>query len=260
MTRNISTPDFHNGVYQSNFWDDFYELTDTQKWVITDADAGATVTNPDGVDGRILLTTGATDNNEAYLASTREIWKMQAGCDIEAVCRVSFAEANTDDLNFLFGLMSGVGGSADNAGDALVDDGGGPAASKDQLLIWKVDGGTVWKCGSSLAAATNPANTSTESAGQTNSETSGFQTLLIKAQSVSSDELRVTYHVDPRGLGGFRQLKDSNGNLIEDTITISGATEMNVIFGAKAGSANSETPTVDYVGVFQGRQAAVGGV
>lgn len=255
MAREIAQPAiWDDSIYQFNLFDDFLSYTDTQLWTTIDGDSGASVAiDADGVGGRLLLTTGATDNNEAYNHTTNELFLMANGVSFRAICRLDFTEANTNDANVIFGLANAV------AANELVDDGAGPATGKNNSLIYKVDGETVWRCGSALAAGTNPANQSDESAGRTNSETSAFQTLMIECRAVGA-EMQVTYHVDPRGLAGFRQLKDSNGNLIMDRVTLGTATEMQLFVGAKAGGANSEVVIVDYMGCSAVRQAAAGGV
>ena len=68
----------------------------------------------------ITLTTGATDNNEAMVRSTTELFLPTAGRPAFARARINIVQANTDDVNFFFGFASAAGANL------LVDDGGDP--------------------------------------------------------------------------------------------------------------------------------------
>jgi hypothetical protein len=214
--------------------DDFLDYIDLDMWTKIDADAGAsTAQDADGVGGLILLTTGATDNNECYLHTTNELFKVVADKEIDIECRLQFTEANTDDANVIFGLMDAV------AANHLIDDGAGPVATYDGAVLYKVDGGTVWVAESSNAG-TQVTNTTKTTAGGT-----AYQTLRIRITPRDATDADVTFFVDGQ------QCEDTNQNagqpFITQTLTLSGLAEMALVVGAKAGGANSEVVTVDYI-------------
>ena len=124
-------------------WSDFVNFVTAQDgWTSLAADTNASVTiDADGVGGIAVLNTGdATDNNEAALFTTQELFLAAAGKPIYAAARIQYTEANTNVSNVAFGL-------ADIFGDAntLLDNGAGPAASFYGAMIYKVDGSTVWR-------------------------------------------------------------------------------------------------------------------
>lgn len=220
---------------QFELFDDFLAYTDTQLWTKTDGDAGASVAvDGDGVGGLLTLTTGATDNNEAYIETTNELFKIVAGKEIELEARLTFTEANTDDANVAFGVIDAPGANT------LVDDGAGLKTTASGAAIFKVDGGTVWKTFSSKST-TQTITTSKTTAG------GAYQTLKILIRPRDLVTADVTFFVDGA------QLQDTNSSAgqpdISHSITYSSATEMAVFCGVKAGGANSEVVNLDYIRV-----------
>lgn len=216
--------------------DDFTSFTDTQLWTDTSADSGASVAiDADGVGGIVTLTTGATDNNEAYLLSTNELFLIAAGKEIVCECLLQYSEAATDDASVAFGLMDAVGANA------LVDDGAGPKTTFSGAVIHKVDGGTVWKATSSKSTSQTTHTSKTTAGG------SDYQTLKIRIVPRDLVTAEVMYYVDGQ------QLEDTNNTagqpFIVQTITYASATQMQVFVGVKAGGSNSEVVNVDYIRV-----------
>jgi hypothetical protein len=84
----------HSGVH-----DDFRYYVDTNEWTKLAADAGSSVAAGDTENGVLALTTGATDNNEAAVRTTKKIFLV--GDDKPHVfdSSLKLAEANTDDAN-----------------------------------------------------------------------------------------------------------------------------------------------------------------
>lgn len=214
--------------------DDFLGFTDAQLWTILDADVGASVAvDADGVGGILLLTTGATDNNECNVHSTNELFDIVADKEINIECRLQYAEANTDDANVAFGLINAP------AANDLIDDGAGMRANYSGAVIFKVDGGTVWKCESSIATTQVTSTSKTTAGGAT------AQTLRIRILPRSSTEADVLFYVDGA------QLEDTNNDagqpFIRHTLTYTSITEMSLFVAAKAGGATSEVISVDYI-------------
>lgn len=120
--------------------------------------------------------------------------------------------------------------------DTLVDNGGGIRTTGSSVAIYKVDGGTVWKCETTMNSA-QTVSTSTKS-----SSSSSYQLLEIEAIDHSETEIEVCFLVDNQ------YLVDSTSNLrIVHRVTIASATEMAMFAGIKNGAATTvEQLNVDY--------------
>ena len=175
------------------------------------------------------------DNNEAYVESTNELFKFADDKPLTFEARVQYAEAATDDANILVGLMDAPGANS------LIDNGGGPKATYDGAVFFKEDGQTVWSVESSNAGtqvstqltAANSLDNSAKTAGGT-----AYQTLRIEVQPLTSADAEVRFFID-----GVHVAKHS--------ISLSGLAEMALVAGVKAGGANSEVLSVDYIGCYQ---------
>jgi hypothetical protein len=174
------------------------------------------------------IATGATDNNGSCLSSITECFKVAAGKPIWFEARVKCAEAATDDANIYVGFSDLA------TVDAVLDNGGGPAASYDGVLFTKVDGGTVWQFETSNA---------------------GTQATTANAGAFVTDTwYRLGFHIDPND--GTTAIVTPYIDGVPGTplnLTISGLEEMHVVLGAKAGGGNAETLQVDYVKAVQVR-------
>jgi hypothetical protein len=197
-------------------------LTDSGSVTVGDAHGGIIALVPsDGTVG---------DNDEAGLYTINEVFKIQAGKPMRCGALLQFSEANTDDANVFFGFASAFGANL------LVDDGAGPRTSGNVVGIYKVDGGTVWRCVTRYGSTTSV----TDSVSTTTAGGSSYQLLevnIIDQGSVGS--VQVTFTVNGE------TLRDSNGNPIVHQFPVASATEMQ--FGAyvKNGGANLETLNID---------------
>lgn len=217
--------------------DDFAYFVDSDFWTSLAADGGSTAfAEGDAEHGRLQGATGATDNNEILLRSTNELALFQADGAFIYEARIQFTEANTDDANVAVGL-------ADNAGaNLLSDDGGGDNINSSGVLIFKIDGGTTWRC-----ACENNA-TIVETASVQTAGGADYQVLTIVGKAISSNDYEFTYFLD------HKPLTDSNNRKILHTLNYSSATDMRIVAGyVKAGSANSETLNLDYCAFGQRR-------
>lgn len=197
--------------------------------VVGDWDATAVVA--DGTKGVVSLSpAGAGDNDEIYLFNQKEVFKFEAGKKLVFEAYVDFTEANTDDANVIIGLMDAV------AADALQDDGAGPKASYSGCVFFKTDGGTVWRCESSKSTTQTTTDSDVTAGGGT------YQKLEIECTLISSTTASIIFKIDGQ------QCRDANGKNIQHDVTISSATEMQVIAGVKNGDTNAETLNVDYIG------------
>lgn len=219
------------------FFDDFTWFVTAHNWTSLVADATTSIAVNDGAKGIVTMTTGATDNNEVGLFSTKEVFLIAANKPILGEARIQYAEAATDDANVAFGFADAIGANL------LVDDGAGAKTTFSGALIYKVDGGTVWKCISSLST-TQTISTSTQTAGG-----SVDQVLRIEIRPVSSTIAEVSFFCD--GVPLYDVAITNRQQPIKHNLTYTSATEMMVGAYVKAGGATSEVLKVDYIAAYQ---------
>lgn len=170
------------------------------------------------------------DNDEVAVHTINEVFLVANGKPISAKCRMKYSEANTDDANIFFGFANAI------AADLLLDNGAGPKTSGNVIGLYKVDGGTVWRCVTRHSTTTNV----TDSVSTTTAGGTAWQMLEIDiADGGGSGVAQVTFYVD----GVI--LKDSSGNPIIHPFTVSNATEMQFGVYVKNGSANNESVKID---------------
>jgi len=224
---------------------DFLEADSLAAFSTVEADTGASValaTGANAIGGKALLTTGATDNNEAYIF-TDEVFKFTADKPFIAHVSVQYAESATDDANVAVGLMDAVGANS------ILDNGAGPKAAYSGAVVYKTDGSTVWAVEASVnGGATQYGGTSTTTAGGTTA-----QVIRIEFQPFSSTKGDVLFSIADAGGTNFIPLEDSNGNILKYEIDFTTVTEMSLFAGAKAGSASSELVYIDFLGAAQTR-------
>lgn len=218
--------------------DDFLADQSDLFWIDTITDTG-TATVGDAVGGIMALTPSdgtVADNDEVYLESANEIFKLAAGKPLYMKARVQYAEGATDDANVFVGMASGV------AADFIRDDGAGMRTTADVLGIYKVDGGTKWICISQVNG-TAVTTTSATTAG-------GSSYVVVEIEVVDRDSSNGTATFKVNG----EYLKDTNGTIIKHTVPYASSTEMAVAFGLKNGAATTvETLNIDYVAAVQQR-------
>lgn len=228
------------------FFSDFIESPDTtNKFTATLTDSGSAAITAGSNGGLVAIVPSdgtVADNDEAYLATKQSPFKPLAGQPIYAEALVQFTEANTNAANVFFGLMSSVGA------DSLVDNGGGPRASGTVVGIYKVDGGTVWRC------VSRNGSTVTDSISTTTAGGANAQRLQVEIIDVTGSQATVVFRVD----GNI--LRDANNQLIKHTLPLSGASACQLMAGAKNGSANNESFNVDYMGAWQVRAFGPSGI
>lgn len=212
--------------------DDFTWYVTAHNWTTVATDSG-TITVGDAQGGIVALAPSdgtVANNDETYIKSTAEAFKIVSGCEIYGEARLQFTEGNTDDANIFFGFADAIGANT------LVDDGAGLKTSFSGAAIYKVDGGTVWKCVSSVSTA-QTISTSTTTAGG-----SSYQKLRIEIRDVDGTNAEVTFFCDDL------PLRDSNNKAIKHLFAWSGATEMQVGAGIKNGADTTvELLNIDYI-------------
>lgn len=219
----------------ATLFDDFWSYDSGHVFTSLAADSGTSVAESDNGLGILLLTTGATDNNEAACRTTNEICLVTAGRPIVAEAALQWTEANTDDANVAFGLASATGANL------LVDDGAGPKTSGNQFLIYKVDGETVWRCQSR-----NGSGVTTSTSTQASAGAGLIQRLTIEIHDYDASNVQSTFFVN-----GVQLLDSTTLKPIVHLTAIASSTEMHLATYVKAGGANSEVVFLDYMGFAQ---------
>lgn len=217
-----------------SLFDDFVSEPLANLMYATSTTDGGTATVGDEVGGVLTLLSSAatdTDNDENWLTTINEVFLCGAGRAIEGKALIQYTEAATNAANVFFGFASAMG-----AADFLVNDGGGPRTTGNVIGIYKVDGGTVWRCVTRWGSTTSVLDTvSTTTAGG-----ASYATLEVSiADGGSAGTSVVTFKVDGQ------TLKDSSGNDIIHYFPNASATEMN--FGAyvKQGTAAAQSIKID---------------
>lgn len=229
MANLLRYPDALRFRDQHEIFDDFTSDTVAEHWVKT-GDASSTFAVGDAVGGIMTVTAGsATDEDECYVESPNETFKIAAGKPIVFETYLQFTEAVAGTANVMAGLMSAVGA------DSLIDAGAGPKLTFDGAVIYKVDGGTVWRCMSSVGT------TRTDSISTTTAGGASYQRLRIEWHDYTATQMQITYEVD-----GVR-LVTSNGLPIVHTVLVASATEIQIALGVKNGTTTQESLLVDYV-------------
>ena len=220
---------------------DFHNFATGQEgWTSLVVDGGTSAAVSDARGGILTLTTGATDNNEVMVRSTTELFLPTAGRPAFCRARINLTQANTDDANFFFGFASAAGANL------LVDDGADPRTSGSIFGIYCSDGDTV------LHAYTRNGSTSTDTATTvSNTDASGvYREWELHICEFSTTHCVVVFLVD-----GYELRDDTTyANVIEHRVAYASLTEMHFVAGyCKAGSANSETPLIDWAVAAQTR-------
>jgi len=207
-------------------------------WTILEADTGSSVAIVDSVGGGIDVISATTDNNEAYVWSTTELFKFANGKPLIAEIRLQFAEIATNDANVIFGLMDAVGANS------LLDDGAGPDASYSGAVFFKEDGQTLWTVENSLAGTQKTtqltaANSLDKTAHTAGSAAGVFHLLRIESDPISATDNRISFFID-----GVLVARHTGQ-------TTASAADMSVFFGNKTGDAATETLRVTDCGCHQ---------
>lgn len=233
----LSPAMLHARQWNEAFYD-FHEYVTGDVWTLVATDSG-TFTLNDAKDGTALLHPSdgtVADNDETYLKTTKEMFLFKNDCPLIVECRLSFAEAATDDANLAFGLADAV------AANTLQDNGAGPPASYSGAMFFKEDGQTLWSTESSIAGTQNTVQLTAANSYDRNAWTAGnsaFQTLRIESRPIDSVYHDVLFYID-QGNGMQLVAKHSRRSYTS-------ATEMNLFLGMKNGGSTEDTCNVDYI-------------
>ena len=220
---------------------DFHNFATGQDgWTSLVVDAGTSVAVNDARGGILTLTTAATDNNEVMVRSTTELFLPTAGRPSFCRARINLTQVNTDDANFFFGFASAAGANL------LVDDGGDLRTSGSIFGIYCSDGDTVLHCytrngSTAIDTATTVSNTDASAT---------YREWEIRIEEFSTTHCIVTFLID----GVYLRDDTTYANVVAHRVAYASLTEMNFVPGyCKAGSANSETPLIDWAIAAQTR-------
>ena len=231
MWANAPNPLQNDPSVASWYYDDFHRLDTSANYQETsDGTPGFAVNDSDTLSGGWLeiKTQPSTplDNNEVYVSTVKQTWVFLDGKKLWFEVAINLTEANVDDANIIVGLSDTVGANF------LTDNGGGPAASYDGAVLFKVDGGTVWQVETSNAGT----QAIDDSAGAFTSAATQVLGFYFDGTTTTST---ITFWVNGVNQGA-------------QNITLNGLQAMNIVFGVKCGSdTNIETLNVDYVKVCQ---------
>ncbi len=225
------------GLY---FLDHFTSMSSTKAaqtghWAVTEDD-GATGTDAvqDSSGGWYRHYCDGDDNDEAYVHSNHEVFKLQANKHLWWEARVKLTESNTNTANFIVGLSEAVGA------DHLQDNGAGPPASWDGMAWYKVDGTMSLSFESSLAAAQT---TSSALITHVSAQTYRLGAWCFPA-SATTFTVYPWYYDET---SGSPTLDTTNTH----TLTLTGHGEMEAFFGVKTGGTAEEYIDIDYFWVAQ---------
>ncbi len=220
--------------------DDFQHYATGHRWtsVLTDSGSAASGDAAGGILDVIPSDGTVADNDEAYVKSTKEIFKFANGKPLSAEGSLTWTEANTDDANVLFGVLDAI------AANSLQDNGAGPPASYSGAVFFKADGDTVWSVevsdGGTQWTKKLDASGSLDGVAKT-CGAGAYQLLRIEVLPISSTKMDVCFLID--GVLVYK-VKDA---------TYANATEMNFGFGIKNGGGNNENLKVDRAECWQKR-------
>lgn len=206
--------------HQVEVFDDFTWYITAHNFTTTATDSG-TVSVGDGVKGVVALVPSdgtVANNDEAYIKTSTELFKFANGKKLYGAAEIQFTEGNTDDVNIFAGFADAIGANT------LVDDGAGLKTSFSGACIYKVDGGTVWKCVSSNGATQTISTSGTTAGG------ASYQLLEIIAEDHDSTQCKVLFKVDGK------YLRDTNNVIIKHYVAYTSATEMQFGAGIKNGA------------------------
>jgi hypothetical protein len=238
---NKSNPEFKIGVWANCpllaiqadpslgtvFFDDFFTQKSTKAasagiWTVVEDDgASGTDAVVDTVCGIYNHYCDGDDNDEAYLATTGESWKLATGKELWFEARFTFTNSATTAGVFVIGLMEGGGGA-----DTMQDTEAGPLADYDGFCFFKESGDSYIS----------------------------FETSVATAQTTTTDEMafvsgttyKVAAHYD--GITTVTPYLDDVAGTAH-TIAATGG-ELNACFGVKSNGAE-EYIAMDYIKIVQ---------
>lgn len=211
------------------------------QWSATKGTGGTLALNNSLAGGWINVPTAATDNDYQLLSTPQPTFKVVPAAGIEEGISVSFearfklTEANTDDANFVFGFSSVL------TTGFVANDGGGVPSNFSGAVIYKKDGGA------SLLAASSNGTAQTKDKTLCPFVSGNTYTVAVTIDVFDSVTCRVLFWVKDEANGRLYNPDELGKNVGVHFLPLASLASMYPIFGVKAGGANAETLSVDYV-------------
>lgn len=222
------------------FLDDFEWYLSPHLWTsFATGTGGASVAVGAGaLGGTVVLTTGATLNNEAAIGTTNSPFSPGDDKPMLFEALLQYNEAATNKANVFAGFSDGV-----NVTGQMQANSGGIKANFNGFGIYKVGNTNVWACVTSKGAA------QTITPSQTTAGGSAQQSLRVEAQPIDSQNAEITFFVNSQ------QLLDASNRPIKHLVNYTSFASLMAGVYVQAGAAASEVVNVDYVAAYQQRNA-----
>ncbi|HEY3966809.1 MAG TPA: hypothetical protein VGM05_19760 [Planctomycetaceae bacterium] len=226
------------------FFDDFEWYISPHLWTsFATGSGGASVAIASGAalfGGVVVLTTGATLNNEAAIGTTTAPFVPGSKQPLLFEALLQYNEAATNKANLFAGFSDSVNVTGQmQAGSA------GVKANFNGFGIYKVGNTNVWACVTSKGTA------QTITASQTTAGGAAQQSLRVEANEIDSQNAEITFFVNSQ------QLLDVNNRPIKHIVNYTSFANLQAGVSVAAGAASSEVVNVDYVAAYQQRAAFV---
>jgi hypothetical protein len=247
-------PDLDN-IRQFKIFDDFIDFnTGYGGWTAVAHDASAAVAEvgegSDAANGLITLE-ASNDNSECYVRTTNPVFSIKNDMPLVAIARLKInSEPTANQAAWVFGLM------ANPTANALADNEAGPATSNCCVMTMNSGATNAQNLGvvsDSTAIGTRTATSSEITVDE------NWYSLMITIEPVSATEKRACFYVDSDGGQNWKQLKDSNGNLIKHKMTYTepaaSTNSLSLFCGLKAAGSSNQVLTLDYMGAWQLRKS-----
>lgn len=189
-----------------------------------------------------MLTSGATGNNEVWIATTNKLFTAIDNRSFMAECILNYTEASTNNAGIFFGFHSAF------AAGLLADTTFALGSSFSGMGIYKILGSTVWKCVTSKSA------TQTLSTSQLSTINTGYVRLRIEVQAVgdpAQDMAEVSFFVDDLPL--YDAAVTFKNQAIKHQLTYTSFAQAKLGLMVKAGTTASEIVNLDAIGWTQER-------
>lgn len=175
--------------------EDFLWIISPHLWTITQTNSGTTPVIDTGHCKGIKLTpanAAPTTDDGTYIGTTNAFVTFTNNKPVIVEGQINFSEANTNKMNFAFGLTS-------NIVTGLQAASAGPPTSFTGLLIYKIGGTTNWKCMSSVGTTQTISDLTAAISLDKTLKTAGGATdqlLRIEFLPFSSTQADVLFYID----------------------------------------------------------------
>ena len=209
------------------YMQDFFAANDDFTLAVYPAGAAAGTNGiTAGIGGWTHLYSDGDDNDEAYAVNGSDGWLFAEGKPLWFECSFLLTEASTNKAGYIIGL-------ADAAGENMLTDGaGGPAATYDGAVFYKVDGTMNIYCETSNAGTQGTATT-------------------MKTTCVSGTEYRLGFYYNGAATTGVITPYINGVAKTAQNITNSGLAVMNLFYGVKCGGGGEEHLEVNWIKCVQ---------